>query len=225
MLLSALLCIGLTATSVSASPLGASASGSLARRDLPAVQAAFDQVGKAIDKMIESVDAFDGDATKLLPILETSLAIAKMNSDGAKTVASSKTMGLTDAISLVPMTSSLQEKVAKVVASLAAKKEALEKAGAKDAVLDQMMQQRKSADELAAAILGNLPMPALTGPIAGPIAATITTTLDGGITAWGGTPPPSTVGSGAPKSAPKSAPKGKIGKGKGGKGGKGGFRI
>jgi Hydrophobic surface binding protein A len=194
MRLSALLCIGLTATSVSASPLAASASGTLNRRDLPAVQAAFDQVGKAIDKMIESVDAFDGDATKLLPILETSLAIAKMNSDGAKTVAASKTMGLTDAISLVPMTSALQEKVAKVVASLANKKEALEKAGAKDAVLDQMMQQRKSADELAAAILGNLPMPALTGPIAGPIAATITNTLDGGITAWGGTPPPSSSG-------------------------------
>jgi hypothetical protein len=171
--------------------MGAFASGTLIRRDLPAVQAAFDQVGKAIDKMTAAVDAFDGDATKLMPILETSLAIAKMNSEGAKTVKASKTMGLTDAISLVPMTSALQEKVAKVVASLAAKKDMLEKAGAHDAVLDQMMQQRAAADELTAAILGNLPMPALTGPIAAPIAATITNTLDGGITAWGGTPPPS----------------------------------
>jgi hypothetical protein len=161
---------------------------------MPAVQAAFAQVGAAVDKMIEAVNAFDGDITKLTPLLETSLAISKMNSEGAATVKASKTMGLTDAITLVPMTSALQEKVAKVIAALASKKDALEKAGAKDVVLDQMMTQRKSADELAAAILGNLPMPALTGPIAGPIAATITDTINAGITAWGGTPPPSTIG-------------------------------
>lgn len=194
MLLLAFLCISLTATSVSAGPLGISASGTLNRRDMPAVQAAFAQVGAAVDKMIEAVNAFDGDITKLTPLLETSLAISKMNSEGAATVKASKTMGLTDAITLVPMTSALQEKVAKVIAALASKKDALEKAGAKDVVLDQMMTQRKSADELAAAILGNLPMPALTGPIAGPIAATITDTINAGITAWGGTPPPSTIG-------------------------------
>jgi len=213
MLLRSLLCIGLTATTVSASPLGASASGTL---DLPTVQAAFDKVSAAIDKMIASVNAFDGNVEKLPPILETSLAIAKMNSEGAVLVKASKTMGITDALAIVPPTLAIQEKVLAVVAALNAKKEALTTAGAKDTVLEQMMDQRKSADELAAAILGNLPLPALIGPIAAPIAATITDALNSGITAWGGTPPPSGSGAkagGAPKA---SAPKG--GKGKGGKG-------
>jgi len=210
MLFQTILRVALMATLASASPLGASASGTL---DLPTVQAAFNKVSAAIDRMIESVNAFDGDVQKLPPILETSLAIAKMNSEGAVLVKQSPTMGITDALAIVPPTLAIQEKVMAIVAALNAKKDALEKAGAKEIVLEQMYGQRKSADELAAAILGNLPLPALIGPIAAPIAATITDALNAGITAWGGTPPPTPSSSGA--SAPK-APKG--GKGKGGKG-------
>jgi hypothetical protein len=179
---------------------------------MPAVTAAFDKVSKAIDIMIAAVQAFDGDEQKLPPILESSLAISKMNSEGAVTVKASKAMGLTDAISLIPLTQALQEKVVKVNDALIAKKDILIKAGAKDIVLDQMMAQRKAADELTIAVLGNLPLPAFIGPIAAPIADTITQALNAGITAWGGTPPPSPSTSGS--SAPKAAPKGK-GKGKG----------
>jgi len=221
MLLRAFLCVSLTATALLASPLGASASGSLAPLDLPTVQAAFEKVSAAVDKMTEAVNAYDGDELKLPAILESSVAISKMNTEGAEVVKKSKTMGIMDALTLVGLTQALQEKVVKVVAALNTKKDMLEKAGAKAEVLDQMMVQRKAADVLTAAVLGNLPLPSLIGPIASAVAATITDALNAGITAWGGTPPPVPTSTPATSSTPKaSTPKASTPKG--GKGGKGG---
>jgi hypothetical protein len=190
MLLQKFIYMGLAATAVSAVPMAASTSDSLARRDLPTVQGAFDKVGAAIDKLIDAVNSFDGDNNKLTALLETSEAISKMNLEGAELVKKSPIMGLGDAIAIMNPTSVIREKVDKVMNAFVSKKELLEKAGVGSVVLDQMIAQRKAADELAAAILANLPMQWLVGPIATPIAATITDALNSGITKWGGTPPP-----------------------------------
>jgi len=204
MLLRALFYAGLTASAVSANPLG--------KRDLPTVQAAFDKVGIAIDKLIGLVQGFDGDLDKLPNLLETSESITKMNLEGAGLVKASPAMGITDALTIVNPTLIIQEKVNKVMGAFLEKKEPLEKAGVKDVVMDQMIAQRKAADELAAAILGNLPMPALLGVIAKPIAKTITDALDTGIRNWGGTPPPPADGSAPSAKAPKAPKAGKGGK-------------
>jgi hypothetical protein len=195
MLLKAFLCIGLTATAVSAAPAAASGSSSLVKRDLPAVTASFDNVSKALDKLIDAVTGFDGDLDKLPVLLETSESITKMNLEGAAKVKASPTMGIMDALNIINPTLGIQEKVNKVMGAFMEKKDLLEKAGVKDVVLDQMIAQRKAADELAGAITGNLPMPGLLGAIAKPIAKTITDALDVGIKNWGGTPPPPADGS------------------------------
>jgi len=202
MLFHSLLYIGLTATAVSAVPLGASNSKALTQRDLPTVQAAFDKVGAAIDKLVEAVNGYDGDPNKLAVLLESSEAISKMNSEGAEVVKTSPAMGIMDALAIISPTMVIQDKVNKVMKAFRDKKDALEKAGVKDVVVEQMIKQRHAADDLAGAILGNLPLPSLIGPIAGPIAATITDALNAGITEWGGTPPPAPGKSAAPASAP-----------------------
>jgi len=200
MLFHSLLCLGLTAAGVSAVPMAASNSKSLAHRDLPTVQAAFDKVGAAIDKLIEAVNAFDGDANKLAVLLESSEAISKMNTEGAGVVQSSPAMGIMDALAIISPTMVIQGKVNGVMKAFRDKKDVLEKAGVKEVVVEQMIKQRHAADDLAGAILGNLPLPSLIGPIAGPIAATITDALNAGITEWGGTPPPAPAKGAAPSS-------------------------
>jgi hypothetical protein len=221
MLFQSFLGLGLLAMASIAAPSGAEQAGFLAPMDMPTVQSTFDKITAGINKMVASVNAFDGDAAKLDPILADAAAIAKDVSDGARTIKGSPAMGIADVLGILGPTMSMQQKVQEIVNALNAKKAEIEKAGAVPRVVEELTKQRLAADELSASILGNLPFSSFLAPIAGPIAAGITAALDQGIVGFGGTPPPQpTAGAAAPAAAP--APKASApAKGKGGKGGKG----
>ena len=189
MLLHSFLAIGLAAARATALPVEADSSSPLTPFDLPTVTGTFDKIQSSIDKMVSDINAFTGDKASMTGIVADSADIQKVIEEGVTKIKASPAMGLMDAIGILAPVTTLGNKVDEIVNALASKKTDLEKINATPAVLSELRKQRLVADKLSAAILANLPMPALLGSIAKPIAKQITDKLDAGIKQWGGEPP------------------------------------
>jgi len=214
--------VALLATAVVAKPIDTTTLDVLAPLDLPTVQTVFTAVQEKIDKMVAQVKEFTGDTKQMEPILAASSDILAALNDGAGKISSSPAMGIADALGILGPVGTMASKVDEIVSALTVKKETFDKASVTAVVIQQLQDQRLAADKLAKAIVANLPLPGLIGPIAAPIAKQFTDKLEGGLKAFGAEPAALPAGPAAPATpAPKSGKSPKTPKGKGGKSGGG----
>jgi len=105
---------------------------------------------------------------------------------GAAKMSSSKQMTIPDLLNILGPVTVMESRVGEIIDTLSKQKTSIEKVGGGPKILAALQAEKAAADTLVSAIVKNLPLSALVGPIAGPIAATITNQLVRGIKEWGG---------------------------------------
>jgi hypothetical protein len=144
----------------------------------------FDHIFTALDSMTVDINAFKGDMAGVDLIVADAQVAQKAISKGAAQIKASPSMTIPDIINILGPVTVMQSRVAEIVDTLSKQKVAITKAGGKDKIKAALQAEKDAADGLVTSIKGNLPMPALTGPVAGPIAATITNELVRGLKEW-----------------------------------------
>jgi len=175
--LKSLVLLGFAAAALAA-PLEAST------QDLPTVQEVFGSIKGEIEKMVASVNAFDGSAAKISSITKDSKSIEDIINKGAAKIGKSKAMALMDAVGLLGDVGGMASSVGSVTSALSAKRPDIEKAKAGATVISNLKAQRAAAKKLVDAIKKNLP--SLVSGFADPVAKQVTDVLDKAITEWSG---------------------------------------
>lgn len=144
----------------------------------------FDHIFTALDTMTININGFKGDAAGVDLILSDAAVVQKAIAKGAAQIKASPSMTIPDIINILGPVTVMQSQVGGIVDTLSKQKVAITTAGGKDKIRAALQAEKDAADGLVTSIKANLPLPALTGPVAGPIAATITNELIRGIKEW-----------------------------------------
>ncbi|QDS77077.1 hypothetical protein FKW77_007335 [Venturia effusa] len=169
----ALFSLGLLANSVAAAPT---------RRSLSDVQAAFDKIQANIATLVAKINAWDGQASSVQPIMDDSKKLHETIQSSATAIQGSSSIGLMDAVGVIGPVNVLSTKVDDVVTALLTKKGQFDAAKVSDKVSGELVQDQAATKELIKAILGRLP--SVTVSIAQPIADGVSQKLDKAVTAY-----------------------------------------
>ncbi|QDS68048.1 hypothetical protein FKW77_009720 [Venturia effusa] len=144
----------------------------------------FDHIFTALDAMTAHVTKFSGDMAGVDLIVADAAVVQKAIAKGAAQIKASAGMTAPDILNILGPVSVMQSQVGGIVNDLGKQKAAITAAGGKDKIKAALQMEKDAADGLVASIKANLPLPAITGPVAGPIAATITNELIRGVKEW-----------------------------------------
>jgi len=144
----------------------------------------FDHIFTGLDGMNVDIVNFKGDAAGIDLIVADAAHVQKAIAKGAAQIKASPSMTIPDIINILGPVTVMQSQVGGIVDQLSKQKVAITKAGGKEKIKAALQSEKDAADGLVNSIKANLPLPALTGPVAGPIAATITNELVRGIKEW-----------------------------------------
>lgn len=144
----------------------------------------FDHIFTALDAMTINIKGFKGNMAGVDLIVADAAVVQKAINKGAAQIKASPVMSTADIINILGPVTVMQSQVGGIVDELSKQRTAITTAGGKEKIKAALQGEKDAADTLVTAIKGNLPMQALTGPVAGPIADTITNELIRGVKEW-----------------------------------------
>jgi hypothetical protein len=144
----------------------------------------FDHIFTALDGMVADINAFKGDMAGVDLIVADAAIVQKAITKGAAQIKASPAMTIPDIVNILGPVTVMQSRVGEIVDTLSKQKVSITKAGGKNKIKAALQGEKDAADGLVNSIKANLPLPAITGPVAGPIAATITNELVRGLKEW-----------------------------------------
>jgi hydrophobic surface binding protein A len=159
----------------------------MAPQDMITMQQTFDQLFIGVDKAVADIRKFNGDPTAVAQIAADLSDLRKTTVDGAAKTKTSPAMGIPDALTILGPVGVLADMLGELVDTLSKKKPELTKAGATKQILDGMTNLRTAAEDLGKAIVGGLPLAAITSIIGTPIANLVIARIDVGVKEWSAT--------------------------------------
>jgi hypothetical protein len=161
----------------------ASYAAALMPRDLATIQGAFNSIDAAVTTFDNAVLAISGTPDEADLTAKADAIVAALN-DGTATVTATSSVALLDALNLVSSSNTLKDAVDKTITDLTAAKPDFT-ADQQATVLQQLLDQKAASQTFIAAVVSKVPDSVKS--IANTQAQAVITSINRGITAYGGT--------------------------------------